>query len=293
MDEQDEQRGKLASVGSDNTRQRQDIRQRVLEATRERPDRDRRSPAHIAVEWWERFWATSFWEKAVVLGGTALAGIAAIVASLALSGSSGDQSSTLAQEPAPQAALGAPARTATVPPTVASTATAMPTDTPVVADPTPDDVEVEPPPTAEPPNRRNCQAIAGTAYLSSVEREWFLDHCLDADTPGGPVVPPSQPAPPSDPSGPPPPPPTPVPAPTSSTQVSASEAITLAVGWMVSQTGNTYSISQESCYATHMGARWVVVCQAELVGCQGDVCSTTLSACVFEQPLFVAPADSC
>lgn len=291
MAEQEEQRGKLASVGSDNTRQRQGIRERVLEATQQQPGSRRRSPAHFVVDRWARFWATSFWEKGVIVGGTALAGIVAIVAFMMLSGGGGDKSQA-AQEPGPEVVQVAPVRSATVPPTPRSTATPWPTASYLVAKPTPESTATEPPPAARrsSPNRRDCEEIAGTPYRSSDEREWFLDNCLGTDAPDGPSLPPPQPPPPGNPPA---LPPTPVPAPTSGTQVSSSGAIALAVPWMTSQSGNIYSISASSCNASRMGARWVVICQADLVGCQGDVCSTTLSACVFEQPLHVAPADSC
>jgi hypothetical protein len=288
MGEQEERRGKLASVGSDNTRQRQGIRQRVLEATRLREDRGRRSPREVAVEWWGRFLATSFWEKGVVIGGAALAGIAAIVAVVVLSG---NDPPTSTDEPAPLVALGPSRPRITVQPTPVWTATPRPTARPVATEATPDGVETEPsstPPPSSNANRQNCQEISGTAYLSSAERAWYLEHCLGANMPGEDVATPVQPGRPGS-----PPAASPIPAPTSSGLVSASEAITLAVQWLAGQTNNTYAISQQSCNATHMGTRWVVICEANLLGCQGSVCSATLSACVFEQPVHVAPADGC
>ncbi len=284
MGEQEEQRGKLAGARSDNTSRRQSIRQRVLEATSQRQDDGRRSPGHVVADWWARFWATSVWEKGVIIGGTALAGIAAIVAFFALSGGGSDQP-ILAEGPTPRVTRAPAVPTATATPSPTSTATPTRTPSP---DPTPDDATA----TSEAPlNRRDCDEIAGTAYLSAAEREWFLDHCLGAqepgETPAGPHPPPPVATPGHQPA------PTPVPAPTASVHITSSQAIALAVDWLTAQMGSTYSISPASCNATQMGARWVVICQAQLRGCQGSACWTTLSACVFEQPTYVAPGDSC
>ena len=292
MGEQEEQRGKLASVGSDNTSRRQDIRERVLEATRERGEDERRLPARVVAEQWERLWASSSWEKGIIIGGTALAIVAAVIALVAIMGNGGDQPTASAQR-GPLAALATSTPESTD--EAAPTRTAAPTFTPLRPRRTP--AGAAPSTTPESSlNREDCQEISGTPYLSPDEREWYLGNCAGTEEPGETATPPRQPGPGPDggnppvyPTSPPPPPP----APTPDTGLSASEAISLAVSWMTAQTQGTYTINASTCNATQMGVRWIVICQGYQQGCQGDACGTTLSACVFDDPRYVAPADRC
>lgn len=64
-----------------------------------------------------------------------------------------------------------------------------PTDTPIP--PAATDTPIPPEPT-EPPltNRRNCEAIRGTDYLSAEERDWFLANCQPPTQPPPPQQPP-------------------------------------------------------------------------------------------------------
>ncbi len=92
------------------------------------------------------------------------------------------------------------------------------------------------------------------------------------------------------PAAPPPPPPataTPK-APDAGTTMSAGQAISLAVGWMATQGELIYTVDPATCSASRAGPNWFVSCVGEPQGCLGPACPTTLTACVFEQPVLVA-----
>jgi hypothetical protein len=70
----------------------------------------------------------------------------------------------------------------------------------------------------------------------------------------------------------------------------AGQAIALASAWMTNQGGLVYTVDPASCSVMRSGPNWLVSCVGEPVGCLGTACATTLTACVFEQPVLVTNA---
>jgi hypothetical protein len=65
--------------------------------------------------------------------------------------------------------------------TMPATMTAQPPPIPPTATPTATPVPATPESTATPlPDRTSCAAIAGTAYRSSTEREWYITNCISS-----------------------------------------------------------------------------------------------------------------
>lgn len=238
-----------------------------LERLNRPPDQGWTAWADRAVDRWERFMAGSGWERAFFAGGVVLIAALAIgaifmIASNALGGGSGRK----------QAAAGGARATATI-------AQAPPTPTAIV-------IGVPTLPTALPTDRASCDAIRGTNYKSAAERQFFELNCVTPTaqptrSPGnGHGGPPTQP----------PPPPT---QPPPSGGFTAGDAIDLAVYWITHNAAAAYTTDAGSCNAVQTGSHWVVTCNASVVGCQGSACQTTLSVCVFPDPLAVRPADQC
>ena len=68
----------------------------------------------------------------------------------------------------------------------------------------------------------------------------------------------------------------------------AGQAIAIGAQWMARQEEGAYSVDAASCTAVPIGPNWSVTCGAALEGCtRASICRTTLTACVFEQPLLV------
>lgn len=71
----------------------------------------------------------------------------------------------------------------------------------------------------------------------------------------------------------------------------AEQALEIGAAWMQRQEGGAYAVDLTSCTAVPVGPNWSVSCGATLEGCvRTSICRTTLTVCVFEQPLLVAPA---
>jgi hypothetical protein len=134
-------------------------------------------------------------------------------------------------------------------------------------------------PTAGPTDRADCNAIRGTDYTSESERQFFAQNCVTPT--GGQGSQPTQPPRPQ-PTQPPP-----------SGGFTAGDAINVTVYWMTHNASQAYTTNAGSCNAVQTGSHWVVTCNANLAGCQGSVCATTVSACVFSDPLEVRPSDQC
>ena len=91
-----------------------------------------------------------------------------------------------------------------------------------------------------------------------------------------------------------PPPAPPPPAPTPATPVDGFAGLTpgqvaaFAANWLESRPDATYDIDPSSCLATPRGPNWAVTCLGNPVGCNGSVCTTSLTACVYEQPFLIS-----
>jgi hypothetical protein len=218
------------------------------------------------VDMWGGFMAGSGWEKGffaaavLLIAGLAIAAIF-MLASNAFGGGGGRK---------PVTAEG-PLSTATL-------AQAQPTPTAIV-------IAVPNPPTAAPTDRTTCDAIRGTNYNSESERLFFEQNCMT------PTAEPSNPG--AGDGGPPAEPPTePPPAPTEGPPVvDAGNAAEFAVYWIEHNASQYTDVGP--CNVVQTGSYWVVTCNANLAGCQGSVCATTVSVCVFPDPLQVRPADQC
>lgn len=250
--------------------------------TRGQRDRMWRVVADRLVDQWRRPWTITSRGRGLIIGGV-LALLVVPVSVIALTGSKGDR----------QAQLSGPVPSAT---TLPRKATPTATTVRSVVEPTAPPAEVKASPTPEPPpDRRDCNKISGTAYRSSTEREWFLANCLEptlpgADAPAAATVTPSQSD--RDPVRPPSPPPTspesPAPPATPSTLLSPAEAIALAVEWMTNEMPPGYVVSEGSCTARRIaGLQWRVTCQAVPPDCPDQVCQSTFSVCVIEEPLTI------
>jgi hypothetical protein len=161
-----------------------------------------------------------------------------------------------------------------------------PTATPLPARPTPTTIVIAVPstPTPAPTDRTTCDAIRGTDYRSDSERQFFEQNCL---------TPVDQPSDPGQGPGPTAVPPTVPPEPTEGPLVvDAGNAAEFATYWIEHNAPQAYT-DVGQCNVVQAGSHWVVTCHANLAGCQGSVCATTVSVCVFSDPLQVRPADQC
>lgn len=220
------------------------------------------------VKLWQRFLGFSPWEKGLVAGAAAVLTVLVAVAVFALGG--GDSSGA--------AGIATPTqfKISIVRPTAGPTSTLTPTPSPgPTSSPTPEPTAVL--------NRRDCDEIAGTPYLSVEEREWFADQCVD-EPPSGPTGPsgPSDPPPPPPPTSPPSGPPD---TPTPDSRYTASEAVAYATDWVLGQPDLDAIVVPGSCNASFSDGVWVVSCRASTGGCTGGVCEITLRVCVNESPL--------
>ncbi len=268
---------------SHGERERTDAENAAMERFRRRSDEalsqqpSRRFPGIVALlqDQWHGFSNAPRWEKAIMFAGVAIAVIGiTIVAGTLLGGGSG-QPDVPAQVVAPTADTG---RSPTAEPTAAEpTAQQLPTTTPA----------------REPLllNRENCDTILGTAYLSNIEREWFLANCQ--------VVPSSVSSDPPDidelfssdvtETA------TPVSTPTiaSPYNVSRFDAIDLAVEWLNTSGIDLPSPRSNECVASHVYSLWLVTCRVSPDGCQDSVCSLWRSVCVTDADGVILPADAC
>jgi hypothetical protein len=229
---------------------------------------------------------SSWWERGVILGGWAIAGLFALAALYSVFRDGGDQAApppivVTRDEPSEpvssvEGAVQAPRPTAERPAPTAGAPAAEATPQLVLS---------------------RCDLLRTSPNWSPEDREWFLASCLAS----GPVVTIDQ--------GPfvaPPPggydsgsaaevtaPPTPTPA----APVAAGDeaaAIALAVRWLGTDAPVAFDADAGSCSATPGGLQWVVTCRATLTGCaEAGACRRTISLCVYLQPPSVAPLESC
>jgi hypothetical protein len=232
------------------------------------PKQGGRAGLERAIDRWERFMAGSGWEKGffaaavLLIAGLAIAAIF-MLASNAFGGGGG-------RKPVTAGAL--PSTATLVPP--------RPTPTAIV-------IAVPTLSTAAPANRQDCNAISGTGYKSDAERLFFEQNCVT------PTAEPSNPG--NGDGGPPTEPPTepPQPQPTEGpVVVDAGNAAEFAVYWIEHNASQAYT-DVGPCNVVQSGSHWVVTCNANVAGCQGSVCATTISVCVFPDPLEVRPANQC
>jgi len=83
----------------------------------------------------------------------------------------------------------------------------------------------------------------------------------------------------------------PPPAPTAAKQtggLAPGQAAAFAANWLRNRPTATYNIDPASCVATQRGLSWAVTCLGDPIGCNGMVCTTSLTACVFEQPFLIS-----
>ena len=234
---------------------RQKLSKAVLDQIRER-ERETTSWSrfqHRFSRSWNRVGVSSVWEKGLIAA-IAIALVMAVPAAIfAFSSGGGDD--------APPAAV-VSSRTPVV--------SEFPTATPRTEGPTPKPIAIggsRPTSTPQPiSNRANCDAIEGTAYQSSVERDWYVDNCNEEEpTPtaqpagGNPPPPPAQP-----PTQPPPPPPTQPPPPDQG--LTADQAAALGAQFL--------GVSASSCSASPASSYWRVTCGSTRV-------------CVFERPAVI------
>ena len=249
------------------------FRRRSGDALSQQPRR--RFPDIIALlqDQWHRFSNASRSEKAIMFVGVAIAVIGiTIVAGTLLSGGNSRPDIGI-QVVAPTADTG---RSPTAEPTAAEpTAQQLPTTTPASA-----------------PlllNREDCDTILGTAYLSSIERQWFLTNCqvapasVSSDPAGNDelfsggatetTIPTSTPT---------------VDPPYNVTRI---DAIALAVDWL--NTSSIDGLQSNECAASHLYDLWLVTCQVSPDGCQDAGCSLWRSVCVTDADGVILPDHAC
>ncbi len=214
------------------------------------------------IDWWARFRASPVWEKLIVAAVAVLLVVLTPIALVSLF--SGNDGQTQAGAPPPTPTLFILADQPTSTPAITATAT------PVKATPTPTLTLENTPAATQLPDRRDCAAIASTAYRSASERDWYVQNCVD--------------------SGPPPPPPPPPPGPaataTPSTYYSPAQAAALATQWIENDPSlGGLSLANGGCAAgiTSPG-QWRATCQGETVGCVGSACVITLRVCFADDP---------
>lgn len=231
----------------------------------------------------ERLWAASLLEKGVLLGGLALAaaGLALVVGSL-FGGSSSDGADALLAAESFTIEEGAATNTPTQmpvatlqpgPPTVSVITSTLPT---AVA------------------NRESCQEIRGTAYLSVLERSWYVANCgeTEVSSQSEPVASPTlEPTilrlafPTSE------PPRLPL-MPVEQDSFSA-DAIASGASWISTQAEAGYEVDRASCTASDLGYTWLVSCRVHVSGCESAICEAWLSACVTEPDGAILPTELC
>ncbi len=238
-----------------------------------RPRKGLRAALSRAVDLWERFMPTSSWEKgfvavaAVLIVGVLIGAIYILTSNVLSDGgkkhvAAGRLQAHPTRATPPAIHMPPPAPTAIVL-GVPQLAKGQPTD------------------------RQDCEAIRGASYRSDAERAFFQQHCVTPTAPlanprpgqGHPTQPPPLPAPPT--------------APPQPGGFTASDAIGLAVYWIAHNAPKAYTADASLCNAVDSAGHWVVTCPASLAGCQGSVCQTTLSVCVFTDPPQVRSADQC
>lgn len=217
----------------------------------------------------ERVWATSVLEKAVLLGGLAVAiiGLVLVVGSLFGGSSSDGPGVLLVAEPAV---------------TEQPAATRAPTETPAApSQPVPTEGAIASIPPTAVPNRESCQGIQGTAYLSQLERTWYLANCQTTDSDQSELVlsPTSEPtpAPVASPTLEPPIPPL---MPEEGDSFGADDAIASGASWISMQTEAGHEADRASCTASNLGYAWLVSCRIHVPGCDSAICNDWISACV-------------
>ena len=207
---------------------------------------------------WARFMVLAWWEKGMVIGTGVLIAVLAPMAVFALSG--GDGTSPVVPIP-----------TSTTAPIVvdlgpSATPSPQPSSTPKPVPNTPTSTPTEP------ANREDCDEIRATDYRSPEERRWFLDNCdLEPEPTDTPVPAPQQPPVPQQPTD------TPQPEPS----ISASQAASLAAGWIRGNPAfGELTVSTGACIPLASGDGWRVGCTGTTNGCVGLACEVTVWVCV-------------
>ncbi|MCH7698338.1 MAG: hypothetical protein IH865_05325 [Chloroflexi bacterium] len=202
-----------------------------------------------------RFMVLSWWEKGMVIGAGALVAVLTPMAAFALMG--GDEGQpALFPTTTPIAIIADPGSTPTITPQATSTAKA-----------------VAPTPTPKAPNRKDCDEIRGTVYQSDDEQDWFKANCDEEPEPDDTATPePVDTAPPvQQPTN------TPQPEPS----ISASQAKTMAVGWIRGNLAfSELTVSSAGCNALPSGNSWLVGCTGTTPGCQAASCDTLIWVCI-------------
>lgn len=126
-------------------------------------------------------------------------------------------------------------------------------------------------PTIAETNRESCEAIQGTAYLSSLERTWYLQNCQVTTSVEEVVAPtPTSISPPL------------APEPVSPDTFDAEDAIDSGASWIAGQADPGHEVDSGSCTASAVQSVWLVSCRTAAPGCIAATCESWLSVCVTE-----------
>ncbi len=204
---------------------------------------------------WGRFMVLSWWEKGLMIGAGVLLAVLTPMAAFAFIGGDGDKGqAALFSTSTPVAIIADSGPTPTITPQATSTPKAMP-----------------PTGTPKPPNREDCDEIQDTAYQSDDERDWFMANCDDEPEPvdtATPVPPPIIIQQPTD-------------TPQPEASISASQARSIAAGWVRSNPAfSELILSSGGCIAQASGSGWRVSCTGTTTGCAGAACEITIRVCV-------------
>ena len=134
-------------------------------------------------------------------------------------------------------------------------------------------------------NRANCDSIRGTPYLSETERAWFLTACVVEPEPAVFLAVPAASV-----SG---LAPEPGLEPEQAQGLSVAEAIASGAEWITDQPDGVYEVSGEDCNASRVGETWLVTCQATLLGCDFEKCTTWHAVCVTDADRAVLSLRDC
>lgn len=228
---------------------------------------------------------SSWWDRGLILGGWAIAGLLALVALAGPLRGGGHEQTGSAPLVVARAEPGEPAQSS-VEGAVQPSRSTPSLPAPATATPAPTS-------TAQTSLTR-CGVLRTSPNWSPDDREWFLASCLaggpaqviapslphlESDDPGGPAEEPSQPE------------------PTAAAEPPAADAnaaIALALHWLATEAPVTFTADASSCSAAPVGGRWIVTCRATLAGCTNvAVCERTISLCVSLEPPSVASAQDC
>ena len=268
----------MADNSSHGDHERVDAENAAMERFRRRSDEAlsqqarRRFPDTIALlqDRWHRFSNAARWEKVILLAGVAIAVIGITIVAGALLRGGNSRPDVATQIVAPTAGTG---RSATAEPTAERLPTTTPLSEPLLV------------------NRQDCGTILGTAYLSTIEREWFLAQCQVAPSsvslePAGSEELFSSGATETATS-------VSAPAIASPYNVTRIDAIALAVAWLSTSGIDPPAPQLSECTASHVSDLWLVICQVPSDGCGDAVCSSWRSVCVTDGAGVILLNDAC